>query len=307
MSDQDILDRLTAYRERGLAQVTGWFEGESAEVIGLLLAHQLELGVTGNVAEIGVHHGKSFLLLANGLRRAEQAFALDVFGDQDKNLDRSGLGDRAAFESNVAAWAPDADVSILQLSSLEVTPASALDTFGEVRVMSIDGGHTAAITAHDLRLAEACVAERGIVVLDDLLNPHWMGVLSGFGDYFGSGARLTPFAYSPNKLYLSPSPVVATAYAARLREVVPDLLGKPNVEFFGHQVDVYGQGSLRRRRQAQEESATRDQLTVARRRGRRLDRELADARRRVAEMEASTSWRMTTPARRATDWLRKLR
>ncbi|MEJ7832844.1 MAG: hypothetical protein WKF79_08030 [Nocardioides sp.] len=131
MSDHAVLERLRAYREHGLPRVQGWFDEESADVIGLLLAHQLDLGVRGNVAEIGVHHGKSFLLLANGARDDEQAVAVDVFGDQEKNHDRSGRGDRTVFEANIAAWAPAAQTHLVQCSSLELAAPTARETFGE--------------------------------------------------------------------------------------------------------------------------------------------------------------------------------
>ena len=89
---------------------------------------QDENGVRGNVAEIGVHHGKLFLLLAGDLHDGEEAVALDVFGDQQKNLDRSGKGDRAVFERNFETWAPGAAVRIVQASTFEVAPETARES-----------------------------------------------------------------------------------------------------------------------------------------------------------------------------------
>ncbi|MEJ7832845.1 MAG: hypothetical protein WKF79_08035 [Nocardioides sp.] len=174
--------------------------------------------------------------------------------------------------------------------------------------MSIDGGHTAEVTRHDLRLAEACVGERGLVVLDDLLNPHWMGVLSGLASYLTAEHRLIPLAFSPNKLYLATSEESATAYAEHLATVAADLLGKQGVEFFGRTVDVYGQGSAVWRRRAAEFQATslaaaevaelREQLADERRRRRRVAGRLAAAQDEVAQLRTSTSWRVTAPLRR---------
>lgn len=327
-----VVRRMHTYRTTGMAHVHGWFDDESAEVIETLLADQLQRGVLGDVAEIGVHHGKSFLLLANGVRDDEHAVALDVFDDQDKNVDQSGLGDRAQLEANVSAWAPDADVVVLQRSSLEVGEADAASTFGRVRLMSIDGGHTAAITSHDLRLAEAAVVPDGLVVLDDLLNAHWLGVLTGLTDYLRGSGTLVPFAYSSNKLYLAPSDSVARGYRDRLRDALPDLLGKKGVEFLGGQVDVYGQGSPRRwqaaataraaaashadvvreldeerRRHAQtaaRRTALREEVRALRLDNRRLTRRLARRRDQVAAMQASASWRITRAPRRAAAVLR---
>jgi hypothetical protein len=297
-TDQALVDgvraRLDAYRHEGLGQVQGWFDVESAEVIAELLLRQVDRGIRGNVAEIGVHHGKSFLLLANSTRPDETAVALDVFGDQDKNVDHSGEGDLEVFRTNVASWAPDARLVIHQCSSLDVTPETAVATFGSVRFFSVDGGHTADITHHDLVLAETCLTDDGLVVLDDLLNAHWMGVLTGAARYLTAGDRgLTPFAYSSNKLYLAAEPA-ARDYAAHLRDRLPDLLGKEDVEMFGTTIDVYGQGSARRRdaehARVQAARAVEKQHARTRRRARQLRRRLDEAQQRIEELEAR-SWR----------------
>ncbi|WP_183407731.1 class I SAM-dependent methyltransferase [Nocardioides marmoriginsengisoli] len=251
-------------------------------MIEQVLLRQVDWNVEGNIAEIGVHYGKSFLMFANGVRDGETAIALDVFDDQDKNLDSSGRGNRAIFESNVATWAQGLDIKIVQASSLEHHPETARETFGDVRVFSIDGGHTAAITAHDLRLAEAAVVPDGVVILDDAINAHWLGVVTGLADYLAGSPGLVPFAYGANKLFLAPSAAVADKYREALRESLPDLLGKVDVEFFGTVVDVYVQGSARSR--AAGRTARAAAAAEAKRKRRtankiaRLERELAEAR-----------------------------
>ena len=259
---------------------------------------QDENGVRANVAEIGVHHGKLFLLLAGDLHDGEEAVALDVFGDQQKNLDRSGKGDRDVFERNLETWAPGAAVRIVQASSLEVPPDTARDTFGDVRMISIDGGHTAEVAEHDLWLAQACLVEGGIVILDDLLNPHWLGVVTGLAAYLSGGGTLRAFAYSENKLYLTSGDAWVDTYRRLLRARVPRLFGKADVDFLGATIDVYGQGSARRRKQDRAAAGTAERLREQQRTIRRL-------RRRIATMEASTSWRVTAGPRRLAARLRR--
>lgn len=48
-----VAERLERYRAEGLAEVEGWFEPESAELMAVLLLHQIEAGLGGGVAEIG--------------------------------------------------------------------------------------------------------------------------------------------------------------------------------------------------------------------------------------------------------------
>ena len=72
-----------------------------------MLAHvrvdQTDAGLRGDVCEIGVHRGTSFLVLTDATSGTERAVAVDVFGDQEKNIDRSGQGDRTIFERHLAS------------------------------------------------------------------------------------------------------------------------------------------------------------------------------------------------------------
>lgn len=301
MSDKQIQRRLRRYSRTGCRQVDGWFFPEDVELAVSFLTLQLAQGIIGNVAEIGIHHGKSFLLLANGVRADERAIALDVFDDQEKNVDKSGRGDRAIFEANVKKFAPDANLEILQRSSLDVAPDQARATFGDVRFFSVDGGHTAEITAHDLRLAEATLVPGGVVMLDDVLNPHWTGVISGVAEYLRSGGGLVPFAVSRNKLFLTDSRDSVPRYRRRYSAVNADLVGKRNVEFFDHPVDVLGLGSQRWREANAESARLHDRLRQLERQARRV--ETLEARLRA--LESSTSWRITAPLRALSSRVRR--
>ena len=298
---ETVTERLERYRNDGLGEVEGWFEPESAELMASLLVHQIDAGLGGGVAEIGVHHGRSFLLLANGLAPGESGVALDVFEQQEQNADHSGKGDRGRFEENLARWAPDVQVRVVACSSLEVSTDSAREVFGRPRMFSVDGGHTAEITRHDLELAEASIADGGIVVLDDMLNGHWLGVLTGTATYLLDQPRLLPFAISPNKLYLTDSAEAAADYSAHLRAASPDLLGKRDVEFFGTTVDIYGQGAPRHNAPAPAgpsgPAGPSPEVRRARAAARRAQQEAADLADQLAAVRASTSWRATAPLR----------
>ncbi|MBR8059220.1 class I SAM-dependent methyltransferase [Burkholderia dolosa] len=249
-----FLDGASRYLEHGMAEVQGWLTPCSASIIAHLSAHQLRIGLSGNVAEIGVHHGKLFILLANLTAPDEAAYAIDIFDDQHKNVDRSGKGDRVIFEENVRKFATHAKVVVIQASSLELEGTAFMSA--SFRLISVDGGHTGEITCNDLHLSEKQLVEGGIVVLDDILNPDWTGVITGLVKYFSEGGALIPFALSANKLYLTTGRDEAAAYASNLRASFPMALSKRSVEFFGFTVDVFnehpyydrsGQAGLRKR------------------------------------------------------------
>lgn len=232
-------DNLSLYLEDGIDQVDGWLNRMSAIVIAHLSASQVRSQLRGDVCEIGVHHGKLFLVLANTTADDEVAHAVDVFGDQHKNLDHSGLGDRGVFEQNVKKYAPYANVNIIQESSLDLDGTGFMDR--RFRMVSIDGGHTAQITLNDLQVIERCLIPGGIVIIDDVLNPHWLGVVTGVSDYFRLGGKLVPFAGSSNKIYLTTDSASADAYRENLAKAFPLANErKSGIEFFTGSIDYYG-------------------------------------------------------------------
>jgi len=227
------------YLKRGLRRVHGWLFPYSAQFIRSVVEVQVQAGETGALAEIGVHHGKLFILLALSAQPGETALAIDVFGDQHLNMDQSGRGDRAVFQQNIHRWAPSANVKIVQKSSLDVTAAEILAACGPVRLASIDGGHTEECVQNDLRLMEASLTPRGVVILDDYFNQSWPGVSSGTARYLlDPTTRLRPFAISPNKLYLAFDEALAF-YRAALRNKDAYYYER-SARFMDCDVDIYG-------------------------------------------------------------------
>ena len=188
---------LANYLYQGAAKVQGWLWPTTGTILAQVLVKQVQSGQQGDVCEVGVHHGKSFLVLANGIVAGERAVAVDVFGDQHKNVDQSGAGDRAVFEANLAAYAPGAAVEIIQRSSLELGPDwSPRPRF---RLFSIDGGHTAQATANDLRLAERTALPGCVVALDDVFNTTWTGVITGPGRLHRGWRQAHPVRHRPEQ------------------------------------------------------------------------------------------------------------
>lgn len=236
------MDRLETYLRRGSRRVRGWLDPFSAEVIAFLSSYQRAQGIVGATGEIGVHHGKLWLVLHLTTDPDERCFAVDVFDQQDKNTDGSGHGNLGIFRRNIEAHSGDArNVVIIACSSLELSIDALLGRCGQVRFFSVDGGHTAACTSNDLWLADRSLVDAGIVVLDDYFNPHWPDVSCGAARYFlAPESRLLPFAITPNKLFLARAGS-HREYRAQLKahSGAPPYFEKAS-EMFGAEVDVYG-------------------------------------------------------------------
>ncbi len=185
-----------AYLARGMASVDGWLHPVAADAIAML-------GDGGNAAEIGVHHGKLFILLS---LLCDHAYAIDVF-DSALNVDHSGDGDRVLFERNVDRLG--GRYSVIQRDSALVSATE----LPPIRLFSVDGSHTAAMTEHDLCLAADVLEPGGVIVLDDYFNEHWPDVSVGANRAM-SARNLLPFAIAPGKLLLTNAD--ASGYLAAL-------------------------------------------------------------------------------------------
>src|SRR6516164_11400793 len=98
--------RVTGYvlENKSHHTVTGWLNEGAISTVIAFAKWQEENNVFGDVAEIGVHHGKLFILLADLRRDHERAFAVDVFEDQQFNPDNSGRGDLSRFRDNLRLY-----------------------------------------------------------------------------------------------------------------------------------------------------------------------------------------------------------
>lgn len=221
-------DQMWSYLRRGKRAIPGWLLRTDAEIIGTILDHQAEQRLLGSCVEIGVHHGKSFIPLCLALRPDELALAIDIFDDQQKNLDASGRGDLSKFRANLSRHGiPDSNVKVLKCSSESVTADQILREVGRARFFSIDGGHWEAIVANDLRLAESTLALGGVIALDDFFRAEWPDVTSGYYRWLANTqSALTPFAIGPNKLYLTHREFTSAYRAALATNYLNQFLSK---------------------------------------------------------------------------------
>ncbi|HYK04199.1 MAG TPA: class I SAM-dependent methyltransferase [Thermoanaerobaculia bacterium] len=178
--------------------VEGWFFPIDAHLFAIVDEIQKHEGITGNLFEIGVHHGKTALFLARMAAEGETLGVCDVFEQQELNRDRSGEGNRAIFERQMQAHGAEAKI-FAKLSSA-LTPE---DTTSSCRFVHIDGGHRPEDVLNDLQVAERAILPEGIVAVDDVFNPNWPGVSEGFYRYRG---ELVPIAIGGNKVLLARQP-----------------------------------------------------------------------------------------------------
>jgi SAM-dependent methyltransferase len=185
------------YLER-TRDVEGWFFPIDAHLFAIVDEIQKREGIAGNLFEIGVHHGKTALFLAQMQAPGETLGVCDVFDQQELNRDRSGEGNREIFERHMREHGASADVFAKLSSALTVH-----DTTTACRFFHIDGGHRPEDVLNDLQVAERALLPGGVVAVDDVFNPNWPGVSEGFYRYEGA---LVPIAIGGNKVLLAREP-----------------------------------------------------------------------------------------------------
>jgi hypothetical protein len=229
MSGTSIEDEPKArrYLSEGQRTVQGWLPDTAANIIVTLLREQQRIGIRGGICEIGVHHGRLFILLHLHSRSDERSLAIDLFENQADNVDRSGFGDREKLLENLARHGGDLSrVELLAANSLQIVPEQIRSAVGPVRVFSVDGGHTADVTEHDLELAAASSCDGGLVILDDFFNERWPGVAEGACRFmFANRGALMPVAIGGNKFVFARGD--ATPYQRALRGEPSNAFGHP--------------------------------------------------------------------------------
>jgi len=237
-----IASGLVEYLREMDRQVEGWFSPADGLAIGECLRLQETEGVKGDVAEIGVHHGKSFLAIAIGARSGEVAYAIDIFDKQNLNIDKSGSGNLDKFLANCRKFPLRATVMPLAMSSLELARREK-EFLTPLRFLSIDGGHTRDITRNDLEIADRILVEQGICCVDDIIHFDWPGVISGVIAFLSKSSiwdrpNLVPFALLPKKLYFC-RPQLRALRQKQFREAFGAALVKADNEIGPCLVDSY--------------------------------------------------------------------
>jgi len=216
MSRQELLSR---YRTRGYKRVDGWLSADAVEIICSVADIQQQWGLDGDVAEIGIHHGKLFILLCLLAGADKKCHAYDLFAQQADNTDRSGWGDRQHFEQNLQRHGCEIDrVIIHEGNSLDLKPAHIRSHMeNSARLFSVDGGHSAENTYYDITLACAALATGGIVILDDYFNQNWPAVSEGAMRFMiDHPDTLFPIVIGGNKVVLNNDAEHAEAYRVAL-------------------------------------------------------------------------------------------
>ena len=214
-----------------LKKIEGWLGFADYEIIKTLIRRQNEF-VSGPLVEIGVHHGKSLILMAK-FSNQDSLYAIDIFDDQKKNIDSSGLGDLKIFKRNLKKFEIDENRVIIDIRpSSEIKNIEIINKISYSRFFHIDGGHNYETVIQDIKLSTEVSSKKGIIAIDDVFRPEWPDVSkAAFKSEELLKKNFVCFAIGFNKSYFCNQ-----MYLDRYRKIL--LENKSLLKFLQKQYDV---------------------------------------------------------------------
>ena len=225
-----------------LDHVEGWLDTKALLFTSYCASNIVNVNSFDSL-EIGVYHGKFLIGIENLTPYNSRCIAIDCFSQQEANIDLAGYGNLEKFAHNYKKFSLNPKrVMPVEIDSLKIDPhALGKRKFG---IISIDACHTEKHTKNDLSIAEVLVMDDGVVILDDISNEDWMGVVSGAYNFFTTASKghLVPFAVGFNKLFCCTAKKKQQAIDlvcndASMRNDIGIYAGKIT-EFAGHKIVV---------------------------------------------------------------------
>jgi predicted O-methyltransferase YrrM len=168
------------YLAQSYERVRGMSSRFAAAICGHLIRRQSELGIGGELVEIGTFEGRFFIAMALGLAPGEKALGIDRFDWPDAGIEGRFVANCAAHgiaRDRYLSWKAD---------SREITSRELRENLGErpIRFVHIDSHHSRECLTNDLELITPLLHRDGIICLDDMLHPGYPMVISAAFEYF---------------------------------------------------------------------------------------------------------------------------
>ena len=221
---------------RQLATIPGWFPVIDQLLFEWFLGEQVEQGMTGDLAELGVYMGKSAVVIGSYLRADERFTVVDLFdskasGAANRHENETLYKDltQGAFESHYRRFHSDLPTVVRGFSS-EIIAHGRVNGH---RFVHVDASHLYELVKIDISSAKRLLQPQGIAAFDDFRSAHTPGVAAAVWDAVVHDG-LRPIVISSGKLYGTwgdPAPWQAALHrwfvSANLSSEVQEVAGAP--------------------------------------------------------------------------------
>ncbi len=174
------------YLTQSFERVRGMSSRFAAAICGYLIRRQTEIGIGGEIVEIGTFEGRFFIAMALGLTADETALGIDRFDWPDAGIE-------SRFHANCAAHGLARDrYTSWRADSRAITSGELHGKLGgkRIRFVHIDSHHSRDCLTNDLELVTPLLHRDGIICLDDMLHPGYPMIMSAVFDYFAGHPQM---------------------------------------------------------------------------------------------------------------------
>ena len=174
MINQKLIDK---YKDN-FKYIKGWLDVRFLEELFNLNEVHEQNNIKGNILEIGVYFGKTFIPLSFLLKDNEIIIGIDCFEDQEINTSKSGIiCSQRRVEHNIKKIylnkIKDLNFKLMKSDSRILKPKDYFDfTDNELsyRIIHIDGGHDENTCSIDLNNSANILCKNGYIIIDDYQN-----------------------------------------------------------------------------------------------------------------------------------------
>tara|TARA_X000001036_G_C20525903_1_gene744124 strand:- start:98 stop:919 length:822 start_codon:yes stop_codon:yes gene_type:complete len=189
------IEKINKFINENHQQIEGWFFPLDHIAFFELCNLQLHWGIKGDVCEVGVYRGKSFVLLSLLRAQTERLIGFDLFQDDHQqsaeyNIDKYGDSSLVSFVACATS-----EIARDELNSIMPSP---------VRFLHIDAGHEYHEVFEQLELFSPYLGDHALVAMDDYQDREFPGIEAAVLDFAERDRprRFVPFLAGANKIYL---------------------------------------------------------------------------------------------------------
>ena len=225
------------YARGAMHGVRGYLAAVDARMMTLMARAQTAAGLAGALGEVGVFHGRSYLLLRMLAAPGEAVLGADTFPGGEAGAGWTALH---AHARRLGVALPRAELRIGRSDALDAD--ALLRDHGPFRLLHVDASHRRDAVRGDAALALRLLGPGGIAVFDDFCEPAWPEVTAAVFDALDAHPDWGVAALSRKKAY-----VARLADADRIGALVRDdpalaRARRPDVELGDRLVPLRGEG-----------------------------------------------------------------
>lgn len=218
--------------EQDAPRIDGWLHTAAYFLIAGFNAFQRQHSLSGDICEVGMFEGKTFLLLETILDKSEQMLGIDLVL---RPALKENLTNKARKESKIVIMEKDS-------TSVSATELNAFTANRGFRIFHVDGYHSYEVALSDTKLAIETTANFGVIMIDDFFSATVPGVTQAVFHVFEHNLNgdFVPVAIGGNKLFLA-----GRYYAKNIVDFLFDTMpfpshnGKDVDRLFGSRVAIY--------------------------------------------------------------------